>query len=194
VSRDGAERPVDDSAAPIVDEAGQVHGVVLVFRDVTDRRLMERRREEALDREREARRRSEALNRAKDDFLSVLSHELRTPLTAIIGWTALIRAGRLDEETLRKAIEVIDRSVGVQLRLISDLLDVSSILAGKLTLDKRPVELWDTVQATIEVLRPAAELARVTLSVTGPGEAIVVDGDAQRLQQVVNNLVERRPT
>jgi PAS domain S-box-containing protein len=189
IARDGTRRPVDDSAAPIIDETGKVLGVVLVFRDIAQRRQMDRDREATLEREREARRKLENLNRAKDDFLSVLSHELRTPLTAVAGWTALLRDGQLDAEGTRKAIQVIDRNVAVQIRLITDLLDVSRMLAGKLTLEKRPVEVRELAEAATESLRPIADAAGVHLSIVRGAEALLVEGDSQRLQQIVHNLV-----
>src|SRR5262249_32821205 len=97
ISRDGRETPIEDSAAPIRSGDGSLIGIVLVFRDASERRESERRKELLLDREQEARRSAEALSRSKDEFVATVSHELRTPLNAIFGWVRLLRGGSLNE-------------------------------------------------------------------------------------------------
>src|SRR6185369_9099688 len=90
--------------------------------------------------ERQARSLAETANRAKDEFLATLSHELRTPLNAMLGWIRMLRSGTLDEATARRALEVVDRNVDHQAKLITDLLDISRIISGKLTLEMAVVD------------------------------------------------------
>jgi PAS domain S-box-containing protein len=136
---------------------------------------------------------SQAANRAKDEFLAVMSHELRTPLTAVLGWTQMLRSRKDDVGVREKGLEVIERNARSLAQLIEDVLDVSRILTGKLTLHRREVELVGVVQAAVEVVRPRAEQKGVALvvelaagSATGPGQVL---GDPGRLQQVFWNLL-----
>jgi len=132
---------------------------------------------------------AEAANRAKDEFLATLSHELRTPLNAILGWARMLRDGTLDEEKTRKALEVIDRNASLQVRLVEDILDISRIIAGGLTLEIRPVDLGAVINAALDAVRPAAEGREITIDVQLSSSARQIDGDPQRLQQIVWNLV-----
>ncbi len=130
-------------------------------------------------------------NRIKDEFLTTLSHELRTPLSAILGWTRTLRTGGAAPEKIAHGLEVIERNVCAQTKLIDDLLDVSRIITGKLRLIVRPAALGPIVEAALEAMRPAAEGKNIQITVEhrlAPGEDIVV-GDPDRLQQVVWNLV-----
>jgi PAS domain S-box-containing protein len=189
VRRDGAERPIDDSGAPVRDGFGTAVGVVVVFRDVTEHRQAEEERTYLLGAERAARSRAEALNRSRDEFLATLSHELRTPLTAILGWARLLQTGGLDSATTRRAIETIERNARLQAQLIDDLLDVSRVVSGQVRLDVRPVDLVSVAQAVLEAFGPAADAKRIRVQAALDPGAGSVRGDAARLQQVVWNLV-----
>jgi signal transduction histidine kinase/CheY-like chemotaxis protein len=151
-------------------------------------RETERQREALLAREREARAEAQAANVAKDEFLATLSHEMRTPLNAVLGWTRMLRSGQLNAERTHHALEVIERNARSQAGLIEDLLDISRIIAGKLHLNLRPVDLGAVVRATLDEMRHAAEIKHVELhdriETTGR-----VTGDADRLRQVVMNLL-----
>ena len=181
ISRDGRERPIDDSGAPIVDASGRLHGVVLVFRDVTELRLAQRK-------EAAARLAVEAASRAKDEFLATLSHELRTPLNAILGWARVLRRGALDESRRSHALAVIERNAGMQARLIEDLLDVSRIMVGQLRLHCEPVNLRNVIESALDAVRPALDNKSLHVSTTIAVDA-PVHGDAARLEQVVWNLL-----
>jgi PAS domain S-box-containing protein len=189
IARDGREIAIDDSAAPIRGPEGRVQGVVMVFRDVTERRELDRRRAALLEREREARREAEMVSRGKDEFVATLSHELRTPLNAIFGWVRMLQAGTLEPEASRRALEVIERNTRTQLQLIEDLLDMSRIVTGKLNVEMRALDLGDVVEAAVDTVRPAAEARGLTLEVHRGAEPAIVSGDADRLQQVVWNLL-----
>ncbi len=136
-----------------------------------------------------ARQQAEAANRAKDDFLATLSHELRTPLNAIVGWTRMMMLGMLDAGGTRRALEVIDRNAQLQAQLVADLLDVSRIVAGRLHLDPSAVTLGPVIEAALDAVRPVAEARRVQVVARLSAADVVVQGDGQRLQQIVWNLL-----
>jgi PAS domain S-box-containing protein len=184
---DGHEFPVEVAIARISDdEPPAFTGFV---RDLTARMQGEREREELLAREAAARAEAEAANRAKDEFLATLSHELRTPLNAIVGWTRLLLDGKIDAASSRRALEVIDRNAQLQTQLVADILDVSRIITGGLRLESRPVDLDSVVGSALDAVRPAADARRVRLRTRLAPSARLVEGDPQRLQQVVWNLV-----
>ncbi|MBD1908466.1 PAS domain S-box protein [Funiculus sociatus GB2-A5] len=132
---------------------------------------------------------AEAANRIKDEFLAVLSHELRSPLNPILGWTKLLRTGRLDTTKTQQALETIERNAKLQAQLIEDLLDVSRILQGKMTLNVAPVNLAATIEAALETVRLAAEAKHIQIQTTFNPISGTVSGDTNRLQQVVWNLL-----
>jgi PAS domain S-box-containing protein len=189
LDRNGRAIPIDDSAAPIRTPEGRLMGVVMVFRDVTERRQAERQQAVAIEREREARREAEAAARSKDEFVATLSHELRTPLNAIFGWVQLLRGGALDDGARVHALEVIERSTRTQTRMVEDLLDVSRMMSGNLRIEPRPVDLAAVVNAAVDAVRPALDAKSLNLVTGLDSEAGPVAGDPERLQQVIWNLL-----
>jgi PAS domain S-box-containing protein len=170
-------------------ETGVIEGVMTFDLDVTESVRARRALEEVSRENARAREELEKLNRAKDEFLATMSHELRTPLQAIHGWAALLQKNPLDQSKLEKGLEVIERNARAQTRLVSDLLDVSRIISGKLQLGLAKVALSPLIQAAAEIVRPAAESKdlRLVLDVDpNIGEAMV---DADRLHQVLWNLL-----
>jgi signal transduction histidine kinase/CheY-like chemotaxis protein len=132
---------------------------------------------------------AESANRLKDEFLATVSHELRTPLNAILGWARLMRAGKLDDVSKERAIEVIERNANAQQQIIEDILDVSRIITGKLRLEISPVEVAPILEAAIESVRPTADTKGVRMqTIVGSGTNLVL-GDPNRLQQIVWNLL-----
>jgi len=157
--------------------------------EIDERRRIEREREALLEREQALRAEAEELSRLKDEFLATMSHELRTPLNAIFGWITLLRTGRLDGPTEERALETIERNARTQKRLIEDLLDVSRIVTGKVTLELAVVDPRRIIEASIETMMPAAQakgIHLVPLLDAGVGPLL---GDPARLQQVVCNLL-----
>ena len=189
IAKDGKEWPIDDSAAPIRNEQGEVVGAVLVFRDISERKRLELERERLLATAQAAQKEAEAANRLKDEFLATASHELRTPLTAVLGWSRMLRTGKLDAENSARALEAIERNATLQTKLIDDLLDISRIITGKLTLDRSAIEVALVVSDAVNTVRPAADAKHITIETTFDAEAGPVLGDANRLQQVVWNLL-----
>lgn len=128
-------------------------------------------------------------NRAKDDFLATLSHELRTPLNAVFGWTRMLQSGVLDAATSARAIEAIARNARAQTQLIEDLLDVSRIVTGKTRLDVQLVDPVGPIEAAVDAVQPAADAKGIAITkVLNPGAGPIL-GDADRLQQIVWNLL-----
>ena len=142
-----------------------------------------------LKREKSAREAAEESNRLKDEFLATVSHEVRTPLTAILGWARLLESGGLGEQASRQAIETIWRNAKSQAQIIDDILDVSRIITGHLSLDLHPLEVVPVIEAAIAVIRPTAEAKNITIATQLDQRPLVVSGDANRLQQVVWNLL-----
>ncbi|HEX8552389.1 MAG TPA: response regulator [Abditibacteriaceae bacterium] len=127
--------------------------------------------------------------RARDEFLATVSHELRTPLNSILGWAHLVRVGGLSEEDAARAIETIERNAHVQSQLIDDLLDVSRVIAGKLSLSLETVNFARAARAALDALRPAAAAKSIFLEDMLDESAGEVVADANRLQQIVWNLL-----
>jgi PAS domain S-box-containing protein len=165
------------------------YNVAVVFKDISERRRIEAEREQILLREQAAREAAERANQIKDEFLAVLSHELRSPLNPILGWSKLLQQRKLDEEKTSTALATIERNAQLQVQLIDDLLDISRILRGKLSLTVVPVDLLSVVAAALETVRLAAETKGLNIQTIAAPEIKPVMGDAGRLQQVVWNLL-----
>ncbi|HSB28431.1 MAG TPA: ATP-binding protein [Pyrinomonadaceae bacterium] len=159
------------------------------IRDITDRKQTEKERTLLLAAAQSARAEADSANEVKDVFLATLSHELRTPLTSILGWSQLLSDGKLDKQQTAHAIETIARNARVQGRLIDELLDISRIMTGKLSLELRPVRLAPLIQAVIQDERPAAEVKNINLRAVLNSDIGPFLGDADRLQQIVRNLL-----
>ncbi|MFN2515787.1 MAG: response regulator [Pyrinomonadaceae bacterium] len=155
--------------------------------EIAERKQAEEERAQLLILEQAARAEAEQANRTKDEFLATLSHELRTPLTAILGWSHLVRTGKLDQPQLSRAMETIERNARSQSQLIDDLLDVSRIITGKLQIEPRRVDLCSVIEASIDGVRPSFEAKNIQFE-TVIGSGCLVLGDANRLQQIFWNL------
>jgi PAS domain S-box-containing protein len=156
---------------------------------IENARLFDARRR-LIESERAARAEAEQASQLKDSFLATLSHELRAPLTAIVGWTNLLqRRPTGDRELLQHGLSVIDRSIRLQLQLIEDLLDMSSIVAGKLRLDVQTVDLRDVVKNALAAVEPAVQAKGVRIHSVLDPLAGPMRGDINRLQQIVWNLL-----
>ena len=133
---------------------------------------------------------AEEASHLKDEFLATASHELRTPLNAIVGWVHVLQTGALqDHEQRAQALSAIARNAKIQTRLIEDLLDVSRMIKGRVSLTVSPVDLRSIVDAAVETLRPAAAAKEIDVDVEGKSDVVPVIGDDHRLQQVVWNLL-----
>lgn len=185
---DRSRLPVLVNFFPLTDEAGEISGAITCFSDITQIKRFEGEREALLTSAQSARTDADAANRSKDLFLATLSHEMRTPLNAIVGWMSILRREGCNDEDLHEGLDVIDRNTRVQVQLIDDVLDVASIVSGKLRLEINPCDLTAVVKAGIDVLRPAAEAKNITLKVELDPGATNATCDPVRIQQVVWNL------
>ncbi len=186
--KDGTTVDISLTVSPVLSASGVVVGASKIARDISDRKSIEGVRAALLAREREARAAAEEANRLKDDFLAVLSHELRTPLNTAMGWVRLIEAGQLAPEDAHKGIGAIRRSLDQQLRLINDLLDLTSMAAGKTQIAPEYLDLCELVRLSAEAWRAPAAAAKIEVvtSLEGP---VPIDGDPARLDQVFSNLM-----
>ncbi|HEY4213207.1 MAG TPA: response regulator [Steroidobacteraceae bacterium] len=169
----------------------QTHAALARSNQELESRVTERTAElqDSLAREKVLRTEAEGLSRLKDEFLATMSHELRTPLNAIFGWVTLLRTKRLDEATQVRAIETIERNARAQKRLIEDLLDVSRIVTGKVSLELVSVDAHRVVRAALDAMHPSAQAKGLDVVRNLDTNAGPVRGDFARLQQVVTNLL-----
>ena len=182
LSRSGEEWPIEDSGAPIQAVDGALAGVVLVFRDATAQRDAQRAliASEAASRDADHR---------KDIFLATLSHELRNPLAPIRNAARLLESASLNSEELKRSRLIISRQVRHMASLLDDLLDVSRITRGVLTLKKEAVGLKALFEAAVETSRPSIDAKQHSLEVEWPPDAIHIEADPVRLTQIVTNLL-----
>jgi PAS domain S-box-containing protein len=178
---DGSELAIDDSGAPIRDQNGRVIGVVMVFRDVSQRRALERELQQHT-------RELEAADRRKDEFLSMLAHELRNPLAPLATSITLLDKLPGASPQVGDVLQVMRRQVGHMTRLVDDLLDVARLTRGSIELRKARIDLADVVAQAIEMGRAFAQPRGVRLEVL-PSPSLIVDADLTRLVQVLSNLL-----
>jgi PAS domain S-box-containing protein len=175
---------------PDRDDAGDVIGWVGAAIDLHELHLALDERAAALEKAEHARHVAEEASHLKDEFLATASHELRTPLNAIVGWTHVLQSGALnDDEQRRQALNAIDRNARIQTRLIEDLLDVSRMIQGRVSLTVAPLDMRRVIEAAVETIGHAATAKDITLSVDAPSDPVPVIGDEHRLQQVIWNLL-----
>ncbi|HEU4714437.1 MAG TPA: MASE1 domain-containing protein [Pyrinomonadaceae bacterium] len=186
--KDGHEIWVESQSVVVNDDAGPA-GMRGVTMDITAAVQAESERADLLRREKQAREAAEEASRLKEEFLATVSHELRTPLNAVVGWSRLVRNGHLDKEGTAHALEVIERNAFAQRQIIEDLLDVSRIITGKLRINTRRVDLLLVIHAAIDAVRPAAEAKEIDLRTHFEAPDAIVRGDAERLQQILWNLL-----
>jgi signal transduction histidine kinase/CheY-like chemotaxis protein len=181
-SRDGTERPIEDSGAPIRGPDGELTGVVMVFRDATAERAARRALIESRDALREA-------DYRKDVFLATLSHELRNPLAPIRTATRVLEAEHLTAADLERSRSIISRQVRHMASLLDDLLDISRITRGVLTVKSEYVDLRSLMETAVETAQPAINAKQHVLEIEWPAEAIGLQADPVRLTQVIANLL-----
>jgi signal transduction histidine kinase/CheY-like chemotaxis protein len=186
-AQDGTKFPVELYCRSSESSAGLLYHLGIV--DISDRQRAEEERMRSMH-EQSLRVEAELANKIKDEFLAKLSHDLRTPLNAILTWIVLLRSGQLDEEQRTRACETIERNTRLQVKLIADLLDVSAILAGKLTLNREMVDLGDLARKVLGDLAPAAEKKGIALAAEINPSLEPVSCDPARIHQVLNNLLQ----
>jgi PAS domain S-box-containing protein len=168
---------------------GRPAGFLKLTQDISERRRMERERDQMLQAAQAARAEAERANHSKGEFLATISHELRTPLGAILGWAHVLERGAADAEALRQGLAAITRNARMQVQLIEDLLDMSRIESGQLRLEMQPVELSGVIAGAMDAVLPMATTKGVALRTVLDPVAGLVSGDPDRLQQIVWNLL-----
>ncbi|PYN01368.1 MAG: hypothetical protein DME08_01770 [Candidatus Rokuibacteriota bacterium] len=189
VRKSGERIDVSLTVSPVKDARGRIIGASKIARDVSDRKRAEAERTKLLQTVQQAREEAEELNRSKDQFLAVLSHELRTPLNAIFGWARMLQSAAMDEATSRRAIDAILRNATAQVQLVEDLLDVSRIITGKMRLDVQWLDLKSVIESALDAVQPAASAKGLKIETVLDPNAGPVVGAADRLRQVVWNLL-----
>jgi PAS domain S-box-containing protein len=173
--KDGTPIEISLSVSPIRTSTGTIIGASKIARDITVQRQLARDAEEA--------------NRIKDEFLAMLSHELRTPLNAVLGYTRMLRMPDMDEARQARAIDVIERNAQILSQLVSDVLDISRIVTGKMEMKLAGCDVAEFVCAAADIVRPSADSRGVALKVTLPQVPVWARCDADRMQQVLWNLL-----
>ncbi|MBO3459030.1 PAS domain S-box protein [Aetokthonos hydrillicola Thurmond2011] len=186
---DGEYHWLLDIGIPRFTAVGDFLGYIGSCIDISDRKQVEIERTQLLQREQAARMEAEAANRIKNEFLTVLSHELRTPLNPILGWTKILQHSKLDAAKTATALATIERNAKLQAQLIEDLLDVSQILQGNLTLNVSLVNLETTIIGALETVRLAAQAKSIQIQSVFELQPCNIIGDPSRLQQILWNLL-----
>jgi PAS domain S-box-containing protein len=165
-------------------------GLSVYFHEITERRQAQALREQLLAAEQAARTEGERVARAKDDFLTTLSHELRTPLAAILGWATVLKRPTTDSDILRRGLDAITKNAQVQTKLVSELLDTSRIVSGKLRVELERLDLNAVATFAADTVKPLAQAKGVSIALALCAEGpIELMGDAGRLAQIASNLL-----
>ena len=188
VRKDGTVIVCDWYNSAIFDKAGRLVSVLSLVLDVTERQRAEQERAALLAAAQAAREQAERANAAKDDFLAMLSHELRAPMQSVLGWVRVFERSLLDPDLQARAVRTIDRNVRQQSQLINDMLDVSRIVAGKLSIERSDLHLSSLVEQTVEELAPELHDKPLRLDVSIAPNLYVV-GDHERIHQVLTNVI-----
>lgn len=179
--KDGTSFAVDYTAVPLVED-GRIAGAVVTFNDITDRKIAEAQRLTIA--------RQEEANRAKDELLAMVSHDLRTPMAAILGWLHFIDEELRRDPRLTPALEAIEEAARTESRLIDELFDVARINAGRLQIERAPLELRSLVKRVVDSAESLIRENSLTVTLQQDHEEpLIVEGDSSRLQQVVWNLL-----
>ena len=174
-AKNGSDYWVYAAVVPLLDCKGKPCEYLAIGFDITDRKAVEAAQAEA--------------NRAKDEFLAIASHELRSPLSAILGWVQLARSRNFNQATTNRALEIIERNAKLQNRQIDNLLDLSRLLRGKVCLNIGRVHLPSIVESAIATLCPEASAKNIRIETDFDPAVSYILADAERLQQVVWNLL-----
>jgi PAS domain S-box-containing protein len=182
VRKDGTEVPIDDSGAPVRKPEGVVRGVILVFRDFSKHKATENELLALKDR-------LQAANKAKDEFLATLSHELRTPLTPVLATLSSWAKDSSLPAAMMAEVEMLSRNVHLEARLIDDLLDLTRISRGRLTLQKEEIDMHTLLAGVVEMSRHTIDMRGIRVALRAAAVRHFVQGDPARLQQVFWNII-----
>lgn len=188
VRPDGSVRVVQSAGQVAAGPDGRPARMLGIAHDITERHQAEEERAQLIHAQ-AARHEAEQTSRAKDEFVAILSHELRTPLNAALGWAKILDGLPPGDPKGARALDAIVRNLSIQSRLVSDIVDVSRITRGGIAVEWKPVDVPALFDAAIETVREAATLRQVTIAVELPDQPVSLIGDADRLRQVLWNLL-----
>ncbi|HPU26557.1 MAG TPA: PAS domain S-box protein [Phycisphaerae bacterium] len=171
---------------PLLNEAGEVTGVNVTAQEITDRKHTEQARQELLEAEQAARAELERYNRLKDEFLATVSHELRNPLNAILGWTRLLIEGKAET---KRALQIVERNAASLAQIVSDLLDMSRIISGKIHLQRSHADLGPLARSVLESVQLSAQAKNISLNSWIDPRLRPIVCDPSRIQQIIWNLL-----
>ncbi len=186
---DGSVHWISGLGSAFYDDAGAPERMLGVAMDITAQKRAEQKHADLLLRERAARAEAQAAASAKDEFLAVLSHELRTPLQSMLGWTQMLKEKRVDEPMAHKGLETIERNIRTQTQLIEDLLDISRIVAGTIRVDRQPMDLGPVIDSALAAVVLPAKAKSIRVEATIDPHVGELNGDPERLEQVISNLL-----
>lgn len=187
IRKDGTSVPVSITASPIKDASGNVIGASKIARDISSAVQAAEEKERLLLDATELKRAAEWANQEKDRFLASLSHELRTPLVSVLGYATLLAKNKLKGEETMIAIETIQRNSQLQVGLIEDLLDVSRIVSGKISINKSVFSIKEVVETSVNTIAP--QVKEKNLSLTVNVEDVAIHADKKRISQILLNLL-----
>jgi PAS domain S-box-containing protein len=185
--KDGSSIPLNITLSPVTSDPNIF--VVCNVRDMTESKRLTEDLKNLVQLEKTLRDSAENSNRIKDDFLATLSHELRTPLATILGWAQVLRTKLSDSKAVEHGLSVIERSAQVQGQLINDLLDVSRINSGKISLDPKLIDLFQVLECTLGALESLAKKKALSIEVRPFLERFLIFADSTRMQQVFWNIL-----
>jgi PAS domain S-box-containing protein len=178
----GIKRNLLLSASPWIGTYDEFLGCIIILTDITELKSAQRSLSKAANDAQEQ-------NRARGDFIAVLAHELRNPLAPIRNSVAFMRMKQMQDPILRRSLDIVDRQVTNMVRMIDDLLDISRLERGKLNLKKQPADLGAIIRHATESCPYLLNHERRHVTISLPQEALILDADVVRLEQVISNLV-----
>lgn len=188
-TKTGKLKNISLTVSPVRDRSGNIIGASKIARDITERVRADEERARLHASESAAREQAELASRAKDEFLAMVSHEIRSPLNAILGWSQVLDKEGLDKASVKRATEIIRRNARAQVQLLSDLMDISRVITGKLRISPRPIDVRHSLEIALETIRPAADAKSITINFEQTDSDPLISGDADRLQQIFWNLL-----
>jgi PAS domain S-box-containing protein len=187
--RHGAERAIEETHATFRNEDGEPSGLIITFRDISERLAINAERNALLEREQRARAAADTASRMKDEFLTILSHELRTPATSVLGWVRMMQTGRMTAAETAYARVALERSARAQAGLIEDLLDMSRIVSRTMRLEPSPTDVQNVIDRAVASVMGDAVSKQVRVRVHHLNTFGRFPADPNRLQQAVTNLL-----
>ena len=189
LTKSGRLIDIDLSVSPVRNRRTDIIGASKIARDITRRKRLEQERADLMEELQVTLEQAQTANIEKDEFIAQVSHEIRTPLNSIRGWISVLRRHDYERAQTIRAIDSIDRSANVQLKLIEDLIDLSKILKGKIHLQLRPLNIGELINQAVETVRPAADAKSIKIVTAIDTSNRMISADPDRMLQILWNLL-----